>query len=89
MLTRKLSPRSSHLIASARQQPELALRYQLQLPFESRELFTAVVSQPRAALAAAPARREQGPGVAQCRAIPQNAMSAQLQWFALSVGRPR
>lgn len=88
MLTRKLSPRSSCLIASARQQPELALRTQLSLPFESRELFTAAVSQPRTALPAA-TRPEQRPGVSKCRPVPQNAMSAQLQWFALSVGRPR
>lgn len=86
MATSKLGSRSSRLIASARQQPELALRYQLQLPLESRELFAAEVSQPRSA---ARVRPEPGPGVSKCRPALGNAMSAQLQWFALSVGRVR
>lgn len=84
----KLSSRSSRLIASARQQPELALRVQLQLPFAERELFAATVAQPGRAVAVA-ARPVSGPGLNKCRAMPQNAMSAQLHWFALSVNRTR
>ena len=88
MATSKPSSRSSRLIASARQQPELALRCQLQLPLGARELFTAAVSQPRTAPSVS-ALPEPGPGVKKCRPVPKNAMSAQLQWFALSVNRTR
>jgi len=88
MATSKPSSRSSRLIASARQQPELALRYQLQLPLGSRDLFTAAVSKPRTA-ASVSARPQPGPSVKKCHPVPQNSMSAQLQWFALSVNRTR
>lgn len=88
MATSKPSSRSSRLIASARQQPELALRYQLQLPLESRELFTAAVSQPRRVVGTS-VPSDPGPGVRKCRCAAQNAMSAQLEWFARSVNRAR
>lgn len=88
MATSKPSSRSSRLIASARQQPELALRYQLQLPLESRELFTAAVSRPRTAPSVS-RPSEPGPSLKKCRPALQTAMSAQLHWFALNVNRTR
>ena len=84
----RTSSRSSRLIASARQQPEFALRCQQQLPPGSRELFATTVARP-ADQVTARVSPVSGPSLKKCRPAPQNAMSAQLEWFALSVGRPR
>ncbi|HEY6725462.1 MAG TPA: hypothetical protein VI197_15610 [Polyangiaceae bacterium] len=87
MATSKFGSRSARLIASARLQPELALRVQLRLPFTSRQQFTAAVARPRAS-AVTPVRPDAGPGVSKCR-VAETPMSAQLHWFARSVNRAR
>lgn len=83
----RASSRSSRLLASARQQPEFGLRCQQQLPPESRELFATAVARP--ADQVAEVSPVSGPSVKKCRPVAKNAMSAQLEWFARSVGRPR
>ncbi len=84
------SPRlksTARLIASARRQPELAMRVSQALTPDTQRSFVDAVASPPPT----PARTSRpGPGLSKCKvSAGRNAMSAQLQWYASQLSRTR